>query len=262
MFYPNSEKTMGKKKSYSNINLFIRSLIFSIYSGTTILLYSFVCLAALALPLKYRHALIRNYMRAYFYVLKVVCHIDYKIEGLENIPKDRNGIIMCKHQSTWETFFLPLYFHEPAAIAKRELAWIPFFGWGLAVTDPIFINRNNKKSSMQQIIEKGRKCLEAGRWIMVFPEGTRVPSGVVGHYKLGGARLAAETGYPVIPVAHNAGRFWPRRKFIKQPGTIHVVIGPLIESKDRKADEILTLTKNWIESTMSRINGFVDKAAR
>ncbi|MBX3708519.1 MAG: 1-acyl-sn-glycerol-3-phosphate acyltransferase [Gammaproteobacteria bacterium] len=241
------------KKIFSSVNLFIRSLIFSTYSLTTMALYSFVCLAALPFPLHYRHGLIRAYMRVYFYVLKVVCRIDYRVEGLENIPKDRNGIIMCKHQSTWETFFLPLYFHAPAALAKRELGWIPFFGWGLAVSEPIFIDRKNKSTAMQQIIEKGRKCLEQGRWIMIFPEGTRVPYGKVGQYKLGGARLAATTGYPVIPVAHNAGKFWPRRKFIKQPGTITVVIGPLIESQGREPDEILSLTKNWIEDTMTRI---------
>jgi len=250
------------KKSYSPLNLFLRSLIFSIYSSITILLYSFICLASFLLPLRCRHFLIRVYMRVYFYILKVVCHIDYKIEGLENIPKNRNGIIMCKHQSTWETFFLPQYFHNPAAIAKRELVWIPFFGWGLAATDPIFINRHDKKSSMQQIIEKGKKCLEAGRWIMVFPEGTRVAPGTVGHYKMGGARLAAVTNYPVIPIAHNAGRFWPRRKFIKQPGTIHVVIGPLIESEGRKPEQILALTKDWIETTMRRIDCLVDEPPR
>jgi 1-acyl-sn-glycerol-3-phosphate acyltransferase len=260
MFYQDSKKTMAKQ-SYSTVNLFIRSLIFSIYSLTTIMIYSFVCLISLIFPLKYRHTLIRVYLQTYFYVLKLVCHIDYHIEGMENIPKNRNGVIMCKHQSTWETFFLPIYFHNPAAIAKRELAWVPFFGWGLAVSDPIFINRKDKKSSMQQIIEKGRKCLQAGRWIMVFPEGTRVPSGMVGHYKLGGARLAVEAGYPVIPVAHNAGRFWPRRKFIKQPGTIQVVIGPLIETRGRKPEEVLALTKDWIESTMKRIDRLVDEPA-
>ncbi|VVC74829.1 1-acyl-sn-glycerol-3-phosphate acyltransferase [Aquicella siphonis] len=261
MFYLDRETGM-KAESYSQFNLFVRSLIFSIYSAVTIILYSFICLASLPFPLRYRHGLIRAYMQVYFVVLKKVCHIDYRIEGLENIPKDRNGIILCKHQSTWETFFLPIYFHTPAAIAKRELAWVPFFGWGLAVSDPIFINRSNKKSSMQQIIEKGTKCLEQGRWIMVFPEGTRVPYGKVGQYKLGGARLAAVSGYPVIPVAHNAGKFWPRRKFIKQPGTITVVIGPLIESKDRRPEEILKLAKDWIESTMVRISGLVDESAR
>jgi 1-acyl-sn-glycerol-3-phosphate acyltransferase len=186
-------------------------------------------------------------------MLKKICHIDYRIEGIENIPKDQHGILMCKHSSAWETFFLPLYFHTPAAIAKRELAWVPFFGWGLIVMDPIFINRKNKRSAMQQIIEKGRRCLQAGRWIMVFPEGTRVPYGTVGHYRLGGARLAAETGYPILPIAHNAGRFWPRRSFIKRPGTITVVIGPLIESKGRSPEDLLAETKDWIETTMKRL---------
>lgn len=248
-------------KKYSKFNLFIRSLIFSIYSVTTIILYSFICLASLPFPLRFRHTLIRYYMYAYFYVLKVVCHIDYKIEGIENIPKDRTGILMCKHSSTWETFFIPMYFHTPAPIAKRELSWVPFFGWGLSVADPIYINRNDKKSAMQQIIDKGKKCLDQGRWIMVFPEGTRIPFGKVGHYKMGGARLAAATGHPVLPIAHNAGWFWPRRQFIKKPGTVTIVIGPVIESKGRKPEEILQLTKDWIETTMIRIGSLVDKPA-
>lgn len=247
------------KSSYSSFNLFIRSLIFSIYSVTTITLYSFVCLASMPFSLRFRHTLIRYYMHVYFYVLKVVCHLDYKIEGMENIPKDRNGIIICKHASTWETFFLPQYFHTPAPIAKKELGWIPFFGWGLTISDPIFIDRSNKKSAMQQIIDKGKKCLDQGRWIMFFPEGTRIPFGKTGQYKMGGARLAVATGYPVLPVAHNAGWFWPRRSFIKKPGTITVVIGPLIESEGRRPEEVLKLAKDWIETTMTRISSLVDK---
>jgi 1-acyl-sn-glycerol-3-phosphate acyltransferase len=254
------------KKSYSTINLFLRSLIFSIYSSVSMMIYSFFCVAALVFPLRFRHALIRGYLRAYMWVLKKVCHIDYHIEGLKNIPRGHTGIVLSKHQSTWETFFLPLIFHDPAVIIKRELLWIPFFGWGLASVDPISIDRNNKVSAMQQIITKGKKCLDSGRWVLVFPEGTRMPSGQAGHYKLGGARLAVATEYPVIPVALNAGRFWPRRKFIKQPGTIQVVIGPLIETKGRTAEEVLRLAKTWIEDTMSRIDapvgGLVDKSTR
>ncbi len=241
------------KKYYSQIELFIRSLIFSIYSISTIVIYSFLCVFSLPFPLRYRHALIRAYLKVYVNVLKKVCHIDYQVEGLEHIPRNRSGIILSKHQSTWETFFLPLIFHDPAVIVKRELLWIPFFGWGLAVSEPISINRNNKSSAMQQIIAKGKKCLEEGRWILVFPEGTRVPPGVVGHYKLGGARLAAATHAPVIPVAHNAGRCWPRRKFIKRPGVIRVVVGPLIESEGRTPEEVMQLVKEWIEGTMERI---------
>lgn len=260
MFYLNRGKSMPKQ-SYSKINLFIRSLIFLIYSSAAIFFYSFVVLMTFFLPLRYRHKTIRIFLRFTIYMLKLICHIDYKIEGLEHIPKGSNGIILSKHQSTWETFFLPLIFHDPAVIAKKELFWVPFFGWGLALSDPIAINRNNKQSAMQQIIEKGKKCLDQGRWVLVFPEGTRTASGAVGKYKLGGARLAAATGYPVLPIAHNAGRCWPRRKFIKQPGTITVVIGPMIESQGLKPEEILDLAKNWIEGTMTRIDRLVDESA-
>ena len=139
---------------------------------------------------------------------------------------------------------------------------MPFFGWGLAAGDPISINRNDATSAMQQIITKGKKCLDSGRWVLVFPEGTRIAPGKVGKYRLGGARLAVATGYPVIPVALNAGRFWPRRKFIKLPGTVRVVIGPPIESKGRSAEEVLRLTRSWIESTMARIDSAVLAACR
>ena len=153
MLYRGKEEIMNKK-SYSKINLFIRSFIFSIYSVTSICIYSVLVSCALVLPLRYRLAMISGFLRAYVYVLKVVCHIDYKVEGLEHIPSDRNGIIMSKHQSTWETFYLPVLFHVPAAIAKRELLWVPFFGWGFAASEPITINRSNKASAMQQIIKE------------------------------------------------------------------------------------------------------------
>src|SRR5579872_2676257 len=112
------------KKHYSKVNLFVRSLLFSIYSITTIMLYSLLCIFSLFLPLRYRHVLIRAYLRVYIIVLKKLCHINYTVEGLENIPRDRTGIVLSKHQSTWETFFLPLIFHDPAVIVKRELLWI------------------------------------------------------------------------------------------------------------------------------------------
>jgi 1-acyl-sn-glycerol-3-phosphate acyltransferase len=234
--------------------IFFRSLIFFIFSTVAICTYSFFVFLCFFLPLRVRHAEIRVFLRFYFFMLKLICRIDYHVEGLEHISKRSAGVVMSKHQSMWETFFLPLIFHDPAVIAKRELLWIPFFGWGFAAAGPITINRSARSSAMQQVIEKGKKCLDQGRWVLVFPEGTRIPSGKVGHYKLGGARLAVATGYPVIPVAHNAGRFWPKRSFIKRPGTVRVVIGPLIESKDRTPEEVLALTKEWIENTMKRID--------
>lgn len=241
------------KKSYSTINLFIRSLIFSIYMIVSICVYATVVILSAFLPLRCRWYIIQKYLKQNVWMLKKICHINYVVEGIENIPKHRVGIIMSKHQSTWETFYLAARFHEPAVIVKRELLWTPFFGWAMSLSEPIGIDRNNKSSAMQQIITKGKKALDAGRWILVFPEGTRVPYGAVGQYKIGGARLAAATGYPVLPVAHNAGKLWQRRKFIKQPGTVRVVFGPLIETTGRKPEEVMKLTKDWIESTMQRL---------
>ncbi len=235
------------------INIFIRSSIFSVLMLISTIIYSFICLAAFPFPLHYRYKLITAFTSTMLWLLKVICHIDYKIEGLENIPKDRSGIVLSKHQSTWETFFLQGLFHQAAIILKRELLWVPFFGWGLAIIDPIAINRSKASDAMNQIITQGRKCLEAGRWILIFPEGTRIPPGKVGKYRIGGARLATTTGYPVIPVAHNAGCFWPKRSFIKTPGTIHVVIGALIETKNRSPEDVLAEAKNWIESTMKKL---------
>lgn len=242
-----------KNKSYSFIELFFRSLVFSVFSVTAIFIYSSLCFLAgvLRLPLSRRHAVMRAFLNLNTKMFAKICRVNYVIEGIENAK--RVGVVMSKHQSTWETFYLPTLMHNPAIILKRELLWVPFFGWGLAASNPISINRSDKKGAMQQVVEKGRKALDEGRSILVFPEGTRVPVGKVGHYKLGGARLATETGYPIIPVAHNAGYVWPRRKFIKYPGTIHVVIGKPIETKGLGAEAALRLTKEWIESTVKRI---------
>jgi 1-acyl-sn-glycerol-3-phosphate acyltransferase len=241
---------MIRKNIFYSLNLFVRSSIFSILMLIVTILYSFICLAAFPFPLRYRYKLVSIYTSAILWLLKVICRINYQIEGVENISKNRSGVVLSKHQSTWETFFLQGLFHQAAIILKRELLWIPFFGWGLATIDPIAINRSNMSRAMHQIIIKGRKCLEAGRWILVFPEGTRTPPGKVGHYRIGGARLAVATGYPVIPVAHNAGYFWPKRSFIKTPGTIRVVIGPVIKTEGRPAEEVLAKAKYWIEETM------------
>ena len=234
--------------------LFLRAVIFVVLLTVIIIPYSVLCLIAFIFPLRVRYAMVSGWTDAMTWLLKTICGIHYHIEGLENIPKDRNGIILSKHQSTWETFLLPGLFHQAAIIIKKELLWIPFFGWGLISIEPIAINRNEKASAMEQIFKKGAAYLKQGRWILIFPEGTRVSPGTVGNYRLGGARLAVRTGYPIIPVAHNAGRFWPKGHFIKKPGTVHVVIGPLIETQGRTPQEVMTETKNWIETTMQRID--------
>lgn len=245
---------MEKKSFLSKVNLYARSLLFSIIMSVAVILYSFFCILAYPFPFRYRYAIIAAFTGAIIWILKILCHVDYRIEGLENIPKNRVGVVLSKHQSMWETFLLPRIFWHSAIILKRELLWMPFFGWGLALIDPIAINRSDKTSAMKQIITKGKKCLDAGRWIIMFPEGTRIPYGKIGTYRSGGTRLAVATGYPVIPVAHNAGRYWAKRGFLKYPGTIQVVIGPLIETKDKKPEAVLLDVKNWIEDTIKQID--------
>lgn len=229
-------------------NLFIRSFLFSFISLSVMLIYSLYCVLISFTPLSFRYAAVMRFNKFEIYLLKILCGVKYKIEGLENIPKDRNGVVLSKHQSTWETYMLPTLFHQAAIILKRELLFLPFFGWGLAIVSPIAINRNDRSSAMDQVIQQGTKYLKEGRWILVFPEGTRIPVGKVGKYRLGGARLASLNHAPVLPVAHNAGRFWPKRKFIKQPGTIHLAIGPLIETEGKTPEQVLTEAKNWIEN--------------
>jgi 1-acyl-sn-glycerol-3-phosphate acyltransferase len=137
---------------------------------------------------------------------------------------------------------------------KREIFWIPFFGWAIAAMEPIAIDRSSGRRAVAQIVAQGIKKLKEGRWIVVFPEGTRVPPGKKARYGQGGAILATESGFPAIPVAHNAGEFWKRNDFIKYPGTIDVVIGKPIESKNKSATELNSEIEGWIEAQMEKIS--------
>ena len=234
----------------NQINLFIRSCLFSISMMSFTIVYSFLCLLAKPLSFSFRYNMIMFWTSTIVALLKKLCRVDYIVEGLDNIPQDRVGVVLSKHQSSWETFYLPTIFHQSAIILKRELLWVPFFGWGLANVDPIAINRKAPSSAMEQIIKQGRACIKEGRWILVFPEGTRTLPGQIGRYHLGGARLAVAAEAPVIPVAHNAGVYWPKRRFLKKPGTIRVIIGPIIETKDRTPEDVMTEAKNWNENKM------------
>ncbi|MEE8482371.1 MAG: lysophospholipid acyltransferase family protein, partial [Acidiferrobacterales bacterium] len=177
----------------------------------------------------------------------------------ENIPQGA-VIIMGKHQSTWETFAFQQIFPPQVWVLKRELLRLPFFGWALALMEPIAINRGAGHRAVEQIIEQGRKRLQEGRWVTVFPEGTRVPTGKRRRYGMGGAVLAAETGFPVLPVAHNAGTYWPRRSVKLHPGTIRVVIGPVIDPKGLTAEEIRDRAEDWIETKMMELEGRSERA--
>ncbi|WP_462380415.1 lysophospholipid acyltransferase family protein [Pseudomonas sp. Marseille-QA0892] len=155
---------------------------------------------------------------------RVIVGIRYEVKGLENIPQTP-CVIVSKHQSTWETFFLSGYFQPLSQVLKRELLFVPFFGWAMALLRPIAIDRNNPKLALKELARQGHDRLQQGTWVLIFPEGTRVPVGQIGKFSRGGAALAVNAGLPVLPIAHNAGRFWPRDGWGKRSGTIQVVIG-------------------------------------
>jgi 1-acyl-sn-glycerol-3-phosphate acyltransferase len=232
---------------------YLKSFIFSAFMIISTVIVASIALILFLLPFKHRFAVIRTFAVMNVFLLKHLCGLDYQIEGQENIPEGA-GIIFSKHQSTWETMALQLIFPPQTFVLKRELMWVPFFGWGLAVMKPIAIDRGAGHNAIKQIVRQGIDRLKAGIWIVIFPEGTRVRPGQHIRYKMGGAILAAESGYPVVPVALNSGEFWPKKQFLKNPGTIKVVIGPSIQTRDRKPDAILAEAENWIETTMAQIS--------
>ena len=239
---------------------YLASLLFSLCMITLTIIFSLLGIIFYPLPPKAHYQMMRQYAILNIKILKHLCHINYQLEGQKNIPPS-TAIIFSKHQSTWETMALQIFFPAHSFIVKRELLWLPFFGWGLASMRPVAINRGSGRKAIAQLLTKGKKLLESGRWLVIFPEGTRVTPGQHKRYKIGGALLAAETGIPIVPVAHNAGEFWPKGGFLKRPGTVKVVIGPLISTKGREAEEILNEAESWIETTMSRISN-LDSPAR
>jgi len=216
-------------------------------------LISLVLLLCAPLPFRLRSRAARAYAAYVVGTLKVLCGVDYQVRGRENIPGGA-AIIFSKHQSTWETYALQLIFPSQVWVLKRELMWVPFFGWGMAMLKPISIDRSAGRKAIKQVIKQGKARLDAGIWVTIFPEGTRIAPGKYKRWGMGGAILAEESGYPIVPVAHNAGEFWGRREFVKRPGTIQVVIGPVIEPRGRKAAEISTEVENWMRHTMADIS--------
>jgi 1-acyl-sn-glycerol-3-phosphate acyltransferase len=185
---------------------------------------------------------------------RVICGVHARVHGRENLP-DSPVILLPKHQSTWETFAFPTLMPRPLCyVFKRELLWIPFFGWAMARMDLIHIDRSKRNEAWSKVAEQGRRYMAQGNWVIMFPEGTRTPRGEKGTYKIGGTRLATETGRPVVPIAVTSARCWPRKSFVLRPGTIDVSIGPPIASTGRRADELMREVEAWIEAEMHRLD--------
>jgi 1-acyl-sn-glycerol-3-phosphate acyltransferase len=199
-----------------------------------------------------RYRIISGWALIVLWLLRVLCGIRMEVRGAENIPA-KPAILLCKHQSAWETIALQKVFPPQVWVLKRELLWLPFFGWGLAMTSPIAIKRSDGKGAVKQLLRQGKERLEMGFCVVIFPEGTRIPYGKRGKYKIGGALLSASTGVPVVPIAHNAGKLWGRNSFMKHPGVITMSIGAAIDPAGLKAEEINRRAEEWIEAEVARI---------
>lgn len=232
--------------------LVLRSTLFFLGQVViTVLIATFVILA-FALPYRIRYRIVYQWTVFNTWWLGVTCGLTHEVEGKENVPAEP-AIVLCKHQSAWETINLQHYFSPQVWVLKRELLRMPIFGWALAMLRPIAIDRGAGRDAMYQVMEQGTSRLRSGCWVVIFPEGTRVPVGTKRRYKLGGAMLAEKTGVPVVPVAHDAGLYWPRKSFIKYPGVVRLVIGRPIETRGKSAAEINREAEAWIEGTVDEL---------
>lgn len=234
--------------------LALRSLLFFLFLSATVIPYAFLSVLMLPLPLHWRYALITQWPGLAVWGARVFCGVRWTMQGAENLP-DGPCILLSKHQSAWETMFIPSHMpREVCFVYKRELHWVPFFGWGLASLRMIHIDRNEKRGAFESVVSQGSRRLAEGRWIIMFPEGTRVPIGRKGTYKQGGTRLAVRLDVPVVPIAHNAGECWPRNSFIKRPGLVTVSIGRPIPSTGKSSETLMNEVERWIETEMRRLS--------
>lgn len=224
----------------------LRSILFALALVFITPPYALLALATFPLPPMLRYRIISGWSRLVLALARAVLGIDCRVEGRENLPA-RPAVILSKHQSAWETIAFQQIFPPQVYVLKRELLWIPFFGWGLALMSPIAIDRSRGTRALRALARRGQKRLSQGFWVVIFPEGTRVRPGERRAYHLGGAWLAAASGAPIVPVAHNAGRVWPRNAFLKRPGTVTVRIGPPIDSTNRDPKTLNAMAETWIE---------------
>ena len=238
----------------------LRSLLFVLWLVVTVIPWaSAVLVASLFLSPANVYWMCAGWLRVAIWGARVFCGVRHRVSGLEHLPTAAEGLaavlLASKHQSTWETLFYPSLMPHPLAyVFKRELLYVPFFGWAMACLDMIHIDRGRKSEAWAKIAEQGRRITGQGTWVIMFPEGTRTPRGGQGVYKSGAARLAIATDTPIVPIAVSSARCWPRKSFLLRPGLIDVVIGRPIAVHGRKADELMREVELWIEAEMRRID--------
>ncbi|MBI3043311.1 MAG: 1-acyl-sn-glycerol-3-phosphate acyltransferase [Betaproteobacteria bacterium] len=240
------------------MSVFIRSSLFALFQAVVTLPFSLIALATFPLQPLVRYRIITTWARLVMGAAERICGIRYRVLGAERLPRPP-FIVLSNHQSAWETLAFQLIFPPQAWVVKRELLWIPFFGWGLAMLSPIAIDRGAGTRALRQLLGQGRERLARGFCIVIFPEGTRVAPRQRREYQVGGAWLAVRTATPVVPVAHNSGEFWRRNAFLKYPGTITVSIGAPIETGNLTPEALNSRVESWIEEEMRRIKAVEGK---
>jgi len=240
------------KTEHNRSVLVLRSTIFWIWSIANTLVMGAPVLLGRLISYNLSADMSHVWLRGNLWGLKHICGVTWKVEGVENVP-GHPCLVLAKHQSTWETYFIPTLLPRSVYVAKKSLSYIPIFGWSIAALNFILIDRSSGRSAMSQMVEQSRQRFADGISVIVFPEGTRRPVGSEPKYRIGGGMIAEQTGVDVLPIAMNAGEFWPRLGYIKWPGEITLTIGPVIKSEGKKADQIIAETQEWIESRMSEI---------
>ena len=236
-----------------NAGIVLRSCLFAVFQLLVTPPFAIIALLTFPFAPLTRYRIISTWARLMLFALRHVCGIKFRVIGAEHIPA-QPCVVLSKHQSAWETLAFQVIFPPQVYVIKRELLWIPFFGWGLAMCSPIAIDRGAGPRAAKQMLSQGKDRIARGFCVIVYPEGTRVAPGARGKYQSSGSAIAIHAGAPVVPVAHNAGRCWRRNAFLKYPGIITVSIGPPIDSRGRKADALTREVETWIESEMQRID--------
>ena len=234
--------------------LFVRSMIFLLVMAVFTVIWAPISMLFAFLRYNQRYYITARWNVFIIWAAKVICGIRYQTRGFENFP-DGPAILLSKHQSAWETIFLLMATPRPLVfVFKKEITYIPFFGWAISMLRMIPIDRSKGKDAFAHVVTQGRKRLADGQWIIMFPEGTRIAVGKKGQYKGGGARLAVETNTPVVPIALNSGECWPKNSFIKLPGTVTVSVGKPIAPDGMNAVELMQEVEKWIEAEMRVIS--------
>lgn len=232
--------------------LIVRSTVFAILQALLTVVFSILGLFTIPFSPHVRYRVISTWSRLVLILARAICGVRYRVVGAEHLPATPS-LVLAKHQSAWETLAFQAILPPQVWVLKRELLRIPFFGWGLALTSPIAIDRSAGTKALKLMLTQGRDRIGKGFWIVMFPEGTRIPPGQRGRYHIGGAWLATQLGVPVVPVAHNAGTLWPKAAFLKYPGTITVSLAPPLDAKGRKAEELNREVEAWIETEVERL---------